>query len=572
MTDKKSVHLSISAMALTLFLPFLGNFHLFDWDEINFAESAREMLQSGEYFRVQIGFEPFWEKPPLFIWLQALSMKLFGVNEFAARFPNVICGIITLNILYHFGRKVLSHFAGIFWAIAYAGSIAPFLYTQSGIIDPVFNLFILLSIYQLFQAESARQNSEKPRIHYLLSGLFAGLAVLTKGPVALLLIGLVGFLRWLSNSKHASPGLTNSMLFLGSALLVSSLWIVPEWMKNGPHVLGAFLEYQMDLFKGQIEWHNQPWFYHILVLLLLCFPASVFALPHLVKNTSYSGTEKLFSTYMRTTFWVVLIVFSVVSTKIIHYSSLCWIPLSWFAAITLYRKHTNRGAFPRWTYLPYLLILLIISGTISFVCLSFTNAHFQNIFFNLGNLNKYRFLLDSPIGFSGYEWVIPFIYLVISVFWVLKNSGNNKSNPAHLFVFTLVFSIFFRSYLLPKFEYLLQGKYIESIESNKGKNLYMESWGYKTYAIYYYGNLSKKEFSGNWLKNSNSASKLQSAGEARRIYLSDQIVEKPVLIYTRFNFEPDYYFKEKFKLIHRLGLYSLWERKDITKPDMRINP
>ncbi|NBO49191.1 MAG: hypothetical protein EBU80_05610 [Chitinophagia bacterium] len=49
-----------------LFMHSLGASPLFDWDEINFAESAREMLVSGDYLRVQINFQPFWEKPPLF--------------------------------------------------------------------------------------------------------------------------------------------------------------------------------------------------------------------------------------------------------------------------------------------------------------------------------------------------------------------------------------------------------------------------------------------------------------------------------------------------------------------------
>lgn len=74
-------------------LPFLGNAYLFDWDEVNFAECAREMLVSGDYYHPQVDFEPFWEKPPLFFWVQAAAMHLFGVNEFAARFPNAIVGI-----------------------------------------------------------------------------------------------------------------------------------------------------------------------------------------------------------------------------------------------------------------------------------------------------------------------------------------------------------------------------------------------------------------------------------------------------------------------------------------------
>src|SRR2546421_2095457 len=92
--------LFILLIGMLLFIPFLGNVHLFDWDEINFAESAREMILTHNFSRVQINFEPFYEKPPLFMWVQAASMTIFGVNEFAARLPNAIVGIITLLVIF----------------------------------------------------------------------------------------------------------------------------------------------------------------------------------------------------------------------------------------------------------------------------------------------------------------------------------------------------------------------------------------------------------------------------------------------------------------------------------------
>jgi 4-amino-4-deoxy-L-arabinose transferase-like glycosyltransferase len=98
------LRLFIIFIGLLLFLPFNGLVHLFDWDEINFAESAREMIVSGDYSTVSINFIPFWEKPPLFIWMQVISMKLFGINEFAARFPNAICGVLTLLVLFEIGK------------------------------------------------------------------------------------------------------------------------------------------------------------------------------------------------------------------------------------------------------------------------------------------------------------------------------------------------------------------------------------------------------------------------------------------------------------------------------------
>src|SRR4051812_3491304 len=93
---RKYTPLWILIVSCFLFIPFLGRVHLFDWDEVNFAECAREMLLTRNYLTVQMNFLPFWEKPPFFIWLSAVSMKLFGVNEMAARLPNAVCGIITL--------------------------------------------------------------------------------------------------------------------------------------------------------------------------------------------------------------------------------------------------------------------------------------------------------------------------------------------------------------------------------------------------------------------------------------------------------------------------------------------
>ena len=134
----------ILLLGSVLFFPFLGNSHLFDWDEINFAEASREMLLTGNYTQTQIDFQEFWEKPPLFFWMQALSMKLFGINEYAARFPNAVCGIFTLLILFNIGTKLKDTKFGWLWVLCYAGSILPQFYFKSGIIDPWFNLFIFL--------------------------------------------------------------------------------------------------------------------------------------------------------------------------------------------------------------------------------------------------------------------------------------------------------------------------------------------------------------------------------------------------------------------------------------------
>ena len=184
----------IVAIGILLFIPFLGNVHLFDWDEINFAEAAREMLVSRNYTQVSINFEAFWEKPPLFIWMQAIAMSFFGVSEMAARLPNAICGILTLVIIYKIGKQAFDKKFGVLWVLLYIGSMLPHMYFKSGIIDPFFNLFIFLGVYFLSKLsldlemyESKDRRSYKFK-NIALSALFLGLAILTKGPVALLLV------------------------------------------------------------------------------------------------------------------------------------------------------------------------------------------------------------------------------------------------------------------------------------------------------------------------------------------------------------------------------------------------
>src|SRR5690606_19017613 len=204
-TDTKIYKLDLLAILLlsVFFFLGLGNVNLFDWDEINFAESAREMLVTGNYFSVQINYIPFWEKPPLFFWMQALSMKIFGVNEFAARFPNALFGLIYLLTLYITGWKLTKNriFAWL-WVLLYFGSILPHIYFKSGIIDPVFNYFIFLSVYCMFRIYQTEGNA----LQYALgAGIFSGLSFLTKGPVGLLLLlcttALATMLIWKKQSE-----------------------------------------------------------------------------------------------------------------------------------------------------------------------------------------------------------------------------------------------------------------------------------------------------------------------------------------------------------------------------------
>lgn len=335
-----SISILIALISLLLFLPGIGRVHLFDWDEINFAESAREMIVSGDYLNVQVNFETFWEKPPLFIWMQVLSMKIFGVGETAARFPNVIAGVVTLVVLFNIGARLRDERFGLVWACLYACSFLPFFYFKSGIIDPWFNLFIFLGIYY-FILYTSPDHPEGGRLREVcLAALYIGLATLTKGPVGLLIFGLC-FVVWWISAGFRIPGFRSAhiLLFFLVYAVVGGFWFILQLINGNVSVLQDFIEYQIRLFETKDAGHGGFPLYHFVMVLFGVFPASFFALGAFRRRSSEIHEDKReghFMRWMMITLWVVLILFSIVRTKIVHYSSMAYFPVTFMSAWFVY--------------------------------------------------------------------------------------------------------------------------------------------------------------------------------------------------------------------------------------------
>ncbi|MBU3700186.1 MAG: glycosyltransferase family 39 protein [Candidatus Kapabacteria bacterium] len=334
--DVRRQRLLILAVGLLLFVPFLGSVRLFDWDEINFAECAREMIVTGDYLHMQIDYRPFTEKPPLFVWAQVALMHVFGINEFAARLPNAIVGVITLLVLHSIGRRLHGNGFGLIWPLVYAGTLLPHFYARSGIIDPMFNLFIFLAIWQLIRGELDGAS------RYVQAGIFAGLAVMTKGPVGLGLVVLTVIAQWIAGKRSTASArpfpAAGIAVIIAIACILPALWLGLDAMANGPQFLLENLQYQWRLLTQGEAGHAQPWYYHSLVLLIGCYPTSVFFLVALRKRTDLSDDERTMRRWMIVLFFVVLVVFSAVTTKIVHYSSMTYIPLTYLAATWIVRR------------------------------------------------------------------------------------------------------------------------------------------------------------------------------------------------------------------------------------------
>ncbi|MDE3214738.1 MAG: glycosyltransferase family 39 protein [Bacteroidota bacterium] len=466
---------------ILFFIPFLGRVHLFDWDEINFAESAREMLVSGNFHRVQINFQPFWEKPPLFFWMQAGCMKIFGVNEFAARLPNAIFGIITLVTLFVIGKKYKNPRFGFIWAMCFFGTFLPHVYAKSGIIDPVFNYFIFLGIYFMYR-EVGNKTSQKNLWSVGLSGLFIGLATLTKGPVALLVF-LLAFLAYFALTRFRNfPSFKKILVFTIPYIVVCFFWFGIEIIRSGFWFLDKFLAYQADLFLHPVASHGEPFYYHFVVVAVGCFPISIFALP--VMGSSRIGGKNEFKLLMKILFWTVMILFSITTTKIVHYSSLTYMPLAFLAAIYLDRLMEEKTK----TH-PLLTALLIGMGLFfSFLlaALPYMAQHPQLIIPYLKDPFAVA-ALGLPVQWSGNESLIGVGYFLMVLLAVgILQKRKIMEGILVMFYATALCLMGYLIWVVPKIERYSQGPAIDFYQSLQGKNVYVWPVGFKSYAQYFY--------------------------------------------------------------------------------------
>lgn len=473
----------IALMGSLLFIPFIGSSHLFDWDEINFAESAREMIVSGDYLRVQIDFKPFWEKPPFFIWMQVASMKLFGINEFAARFPNAITGIITLVVLYYAGKRIVHEKVAVWWTLLYAATWLPHFYFKSGIIDPVFNLFIFLAFFQLYLMRLATDKF----VHAFLSGLFLGLALLTKGPAAILIALLSLIVYVIVNKGLWGYPLKYFFVVAFAAALPFAGWfglaILEYGWSYGSWFMGEFITYQIRLFQTEDAGHGGPFFYHFIVLLVGCFPAAAFLFQYDIRRTTGNEPAKDFSKWMWILFWVTLLLFSIVKTKIVHYSSLCYFPLTYLAALKVYQLSEGIVRIKK-------VVRVLLLGIGSLLAL---------LIACLPWLGKNKALLipyiDDPFAAANFQAEVPWQYgemswgilYLISVWTaVLLMKKRFRTGMLIMVAVQLVIIQVSVIHFTPKIEAFSQRAAIEFFKSKAGEDVYVQVVGYKSYAHLFY--------------------------------------------------------------------------------------
>ncbi len=309
--------LIILAIALPLFFLGLGKMALTDPDESFYAQTAKEMANTKEWVTPLIFGETQFEKPPLYYWLIKLSYSCFGVNEFSARFPSALLGLIGLLGIYFMGKQLFSPACGLYSSVVMATSSFYFILSRACVTDMALTVFILFTLLFFLLGWD-----KKNKLFYYLAAIAAGLSVLTKGPIGLLISGSV-ILIFLSTGKRWKnlkeiPIFTSILVFLAVAMP----WYVLAYMRHGERFLSEFFGFQ-NLTRFIVPEHrigDTPFFY-LPVVLGGIFPWTIFTISGsvmLFKNKD-TGTLKGSKVFLFSWFLFVLVFFSISRTKLVTY-------------------------------------------------------------------------------------------------------------------------------------------------------------------------------------------------------------------------------------------------------------
>jgi 4-amino-4-deoxy-L-arabinose transferase-like glycosyltransferase len=229
----------IAAMSLLVLFARLHQGDLGGYDDAVYAHEGKQMLSTGQWWSVYLNGQPDFDKPPMFVWLEALSMWIFGVTDFAARFPAALLGFGTILLVFFIARELTTSYWLPVWAMMILFCTQVFLrFSMRAMTDVPFTFFFALAL--LFYLKGFKQSR-----HFLWCGLAISLAILMRSflgaiPLGIMLIHLV-----VSGRAH----LLRSKYFVAGILLAVALplvWFLSQWQLHGSRFLALHFSFTFD--------------------------------------------------------------------------------------------------------------------------------------------------------------------------------------------------------------------------------------------------------------------------------------------------------------------------------------
>jgi len=338
------------AGSAALFLAGLGRLPLFGRDEALYAEAGREMVATGDWITPRVNGGPFFEKPPLYYWLAAVSYRLLGVSPFAARLPAALLAVLTVMLTARIGGRAWGQRAGLLAGLALATSLQMAVIGRMGIMDVPLTCLALLALlaYERWRSGGALSGAAA-------FGACIGLGVLLKGAAGLVpVVVAIADASWRVLRSPRGRGPHSAALAIGSVLLAAAIaigiaapWFLAMSARHG-QAFGSTLLLREHLRRvlEPMQGHGGPIWYYLPLIAVGFFPWVVF-LPAAMVRRADQG--------LPTAFWrplciiwtlTVLAGFSLASTKLPGYITPLFPPMALLVGAELDRRLAQPGRAP----------------------------------------------------------------------------------------------------------------------------------------------------------------------------------------------------------------------------------
>lgn len=252
------------------------SYPLIDRDETRYAEIPREMISTGNWVLPQLNFQPYYDKPPLLYWLCAVSYKIFGISEFAARLVPALSALLTMAATMWFGTRNFGSRIGLLAGVVLSLSVGFAFTSRYLLLDGVLALFVSLS---LFTAYEAIKTERVKMSWWILSAVCVGLAFLTKGPLAMVLwLPPTAVMAWLTQSVSKPRWWHYGIIGIVTAAIVLP-WFIAVSALDANFLREFFITHNVRRFAG--DFHPKPIWYFIPVALIAGHPWSFLTIPYL---------------------------------------------------------------------------------------------------------------------------------------------------------------------------------------------------------------------------------------------------------------------------------------------------
>jgi 4-amino-4-deoxy-L-arabinose transferase-like glycosyltransferase len=262
----------LSVTAVALIFPMLGAPSLWDLDEGNNAEAAREMLDCGNWVVPTFNYQLRVDKPALLYWLQIGAFRLFDINEFAARLPSALAALAAVAMTYELGRQLFGPATGFLAGLVLASTTLFCASAHFANPDALLNAFTILTLLCFW-----RSFALQGRAWSAMGGISAGFAVLAKGPVGLVLpVGVMAL--FLMSSRKLRLLWERRVLAAAAAFFLIALpWYI--WVGAETKIAflrGFIMEHNVGRYLHSMEHHGGPAYYYLVVLAIGFAPWSAF--------------------------------------------------------------------------------------------------------------------------------------------------------------------------------------------------------------------------------------------------------------------------------------------------------